>query len=469
MIGAPHRMARLALGLLASGSMVTVPVGPAAAAKSPVSATVPACRVEGRPVVPAFTPDRVDRLQEVVRKLVEQGVAPGAVLQIEHGGKTVIDFSYGLADRETKAPMRSDALFRLYSMSKPVTSLAIMQLVAQHRIGIDDPVAKYIPEFANAQVHRAEGATDPLLRPITIRDLLRHTAGLTYRDGMSPVSKLYTARGIPAGPGVNKAPTDGSAPVGDLATLVHRVAGTPLVSQPGAAWTYGNSIDVLGRVLEVVTGKPLSAVLQEQVLRPAGMTETAFQVTPQLAPRLTSAYIALTPKKAEEGVLTSVDINTLRNPMLIVADPAAKSIFLAKPPIEYGGAGLAGTAGDYLRFTRMLRQRGTIDGRRLAPAWAIDQMRSNQIAPEARSDAAMLGGLGFGLGFATRMAPTRQTPAFPQCGYFWGGAASTFFWIDPAGKTSGVLMTQVFGGDASSFWLAIMRELYGAQAGQPAR
>lgn len=446
---------------LATVGTAVVFAADASAAKTATGGSVPVCRVDGKPVIPEFSADRIGRLEGIVRKLVDQGVAPGAVLLVEQRGKTVVDFTYGMADRESARPMRTDALFRLYSMTKPVTSIAAMQLVARHRIGLDDPVAKYITEFADARVFKAEGQSEPLDRPITIRDLLRHTAGMTYLGDGDPVSKLYAVRGIPAGPGVTRIPSDGSPAVRDLADLVRRVATTPLRNQPGAAWTYGNADDVLGRVLEVATGKPLSAVLEEQVLRPTGMTATAFQASPLLAPRLTTAYIALTPKKAGEGVLASVDIDTLLNPALMVADQAEKSIFLAKPPIEYGGAGLVGTAGDYLRFTRMLRQGGTIDGRRLAPAWVVDQMRSNQIAPEARTKPATLGGLGFGLGFATRIEPTNMGPAFPQCGYFWGGAASTFFWIDPAGKTSGVLMTQVFGGDSSSFWLAVVREIYG--------
>ncbi len=393
---------------------------------------------------------------------MDKGAAPGAVIRIEQGGATMLDYSYGFADREKKTPMDGEALFRLYSMTKPVTSVAAMRLIERGKLRLNDPLSRHLPEFAAARVYAGDGvASAPLQRPVTVRDLLTHGAGVTYRTDPSAVGKLYARRGIPAGPGVDTAPADGSSPVTTLAELTRRVASTPLASQPGAAWTYGNGTDVLGHVLERVTGKPLGTVLQEEVLDPAGMRSTWFAVPPRETKRLTAAYLA--PAQAGgDGVLKGRDIDQLAAPKLLPIDPGEGGIFAKPPVIQYGGAGLVGSAADYLRFTRMMRQGGTIDGTRLLSSRLVDQMRSEQITPAARSTAATLGDLGFGYGFAVRTQPTAADPPFPKCGYFWGGAASTYFWVDPAGQTSGVLLTQVFGGDVRSFWLAVMREIYGS-------
>lgn len=440
------------------------PLAGCASARASIEA-VPAPAVEVCAIEPqnrrvTLNPARIERVEAIVRKLVDSGAVPGAVLEIEHGGRKLVSFAYGLADRETGNQIRGDSLFRLYSMTKPITSVAIMRLVEVGQIGLDDPVSRYIPAFANARAYDQTGTSAPLKRPITIRDLLRHTAGIAYRTETDPVGALYTERGIPAGPGVDHPPTDSSPPVDTLAALVDRVATTPLKTQPGAGWSYGNSTDVLGRVLEVVIEKPLAEALADLVLIPVGMDGTSFQTGEVDRDRMTAAYINSVPKAAGQGVLASVDLDTIVVPPLILADPAEGSIFSNSPQIAYGGAGLIGPVGDYLRFTSMLRAGGTINGTRILQPETIDQMRSNQLQEDARNESATLDGLGFGLGFATRMAPTATTPVFPHCGYFWGGAASTFFWIDPAGDVSGVLMTQVFGGDTSSYWLAIMREIY---------
>jgi CubicO group peptidase (beta-lactamase class C family) len=425
---------------------------------------------------PRFDAARGERIRSIVRKLVDRGAAPGAVIRIEQRGTTVLNFSYGLADREKNRPMQGEALFRLYSMTKPITSVAAMRLIERGELRLNDPVARYLPEFAQARVYGGDGVPAlPLDRPVTVKDLLTHGAGLTYRTDPSAVGKIYAIRGIPAGPGVDAAPTDGSMPVTSLAELAQRVANTPLASQPGAAWTYGNGTDVLGYLLERVTGKPLQVVLQEEVLRPVRMRSTWFAVPASEASRLTAAYLVPAPG-AGGAVLKASDIDALIAPKMSLIDPSETSIFAKPPAIRYAGAGLVGSAADYLRFTQMLRQGGTIHGTRLLSSSQIDQMRSDQIEPAARLSAATLGGLGFGYGFAVRTLPTAAEPPFPECGYFWGGAASTYFWVDPAGQTSGVLMTQVFGGEVRSFWLAVMREIYGpstsgsgTSAGSPVR
>ena len=449
------------LGLTAALALgITAPVGGAAA-----STDTPAlCAIDGDPVRPSFDDAMHARLEAVLRDMVDRGIAPGVVMMVEQDGERVFSFAYGMADAEHGREMVEDTIFRLYSMTKPVTSIVALQLVSEGRLSLDDPVARYLPEFAEATVYAEDegSAAVPLDRPVTIRDLLRHSAGLTYRTAEdNPAGPIYAMRGIPAGPGVDQPPADGSAPVASLAELVRRVAEVPLPHQPGADFTYGNATDVLGRVIEVVTGDTLGVVFERRIFDPLDMESTYFQVPAEDAGRLSSAYVA-PPQFPERtrGVMGSVPLAELGAATLTPVDDAERSMFLASPAIEYGGAGLAGTAGDYLRFTQAVRENRVTEGMQLLPPELATMMRNNQLAPEARSDDPTLRGLGFGYGFAVRLSPTETMPAFPQCGYFWGGAASTNFWIDPGSGTSGVFMTQVFGGDVKSYWIEVLRILY---------
>ncbi|QLC25362.1 beta-lactamase family protein [Parasphingopyxis algicola] len=454
-------MAKARLGLAMGIALCAL--GGAQVAVAETAGPAENCRITGEVVGPFLDPARLERLETTLRAMVDTSIAPGVVMMIERADEPVFSFAYGMADAEHGQPMAEDTLFRLYSMTKPVTSLAAMQLVAEGRLSLDDPVADFIPEFADSQVMAADGGDPvPLDRPITVRDLLMHGAGLTYRTGQANAAgPVYAARGIPAGPGVDQPPTDGSDPVTSLAELARRVAAVPLLNQPGTAFTYGNATDILGRVIEVATGEPLSDILERQILHPLGMDSTAFQVTPEDIGRLSAAYIAPPQFPAEtRAVVSSVPIDRLGPAQLTIADDAETSFYLGEPLIEYGGAGLVGTTRDYLRFTAAMRQNGRYPGGTLLPADLAAAMHADQLAPEARSGAANLAGLGFGYGFAVRLDPTETVPVFPQCGYFWGGAASTNFWIDPHGGTSGVMMTQVFGGDVKSYWLEALRILY---------
>ncbi|MEO1169473.1 MAG: serine hydrolase domain-containing protein [Pseudomonadota bacterium] len=455
---------RFANGL---GASIALLLAAPAVAQSATSDIAAVCSIIGDPVRPSFDQPMRERLEAALRDMVDRGIAPGVVMMVEQDGETVFSFTHGMADAEHDRAMAEDSLFRLYSMTKPVTSLVALQLIAEGRLSLDDPVARYIPEFADATVFPAENASDaepvPPQRPVTIRDLLRHSAGLTYRTAEdNPAGPIYAARGIPAGPGVDQPPTDGSAPVESLAELVRRVAAVPLLNQPGEDFTYGNATDVLGRVIEIVTGDRLSDVFSARIFAPLGMESTFFQVPAEDADRMSSAYIAAPqfPDRTE-GVMGSVPIEELGAAALRPIDDAETSFYLSPPRIEYGGAGLAGTADDYLRFTRAVRENRRPDGSALLPPALADAMRSNQLPPEALSDDPTLRGLGFGYGFAVKLGPTETTPVFPQCGYFWGGAASTSFWIDPAGETSGVIMTQIFGGDVKSYRIELLRILYG--------
>jgi CubicO group peptidase (beta-lactamase class C family) len=416
--------------------------------------------------------ERVAAAQAVLADAVKRGFAPGAILMVNQRGKPIINQALGLADRERGTAMKPIALFRLYSMTKPLTSVAAMQLVERGKLKLDDPVAKYIPAFAKTQVYKSgttasDLTTEPPARPVTVRDLLRHTAGMPYKaDGPTSVERLYALRGIDMGSGADIAPLDGSPRVASTAELADRIAGIPLRDQPGSRFRYGNAVDVLGRVVEVASGQRLRDYMAANIMKPLGMRGTGFLLPQQDRPRLTAAYTAKSKVPAETSVLARIDTaRTTPEPLTLIDDPA-KSPYLLDRPIDYGGAGLVGTAGDYLRFAEAMRQGGKLISARVLKPSSVDQMRINQLAASARSPELARAGLGFGLGFAVRDGAATEQLSFPQCGYFWAGAASTYFWIDPANEVSGVLMTQVFGGDVRSVWLSILDALY---APEPAR
>lgn len=409
---------------------------------------------------------KADRIAALADDMIAKHIAPGAVLMVEHRGKTILSHVTGLADKEHKKPMAADALFRIYSMTKPVTSVAIMQLVEQGKISLDDPAHEYLPALQNMDVWVGDTEsvdTEPLDRPILIRDLLRHTAGIVYRGGKgNPVRDLYNSKGVPAGPGVDSAPADGSERVTSLPGLVERISKIPLLHQPGAAFTYGNSTDLLGRIVEIVSDKSLSDYFRSEIFQPLKMDDTGFQISSDQVGRMTSAYFS--PAQSPEGqpVLGGLDVTNLKPATLSRVDDGQASIYAKTPDIQFGGAGLVSSAADYLRFTRAIRQGGTLDGNRIIGTDSVREMIRDQLPDAARDDASYIDRLGFGYGFAVRTAATSEEPVFPRCAAFWGGAASTYFWIDTASETSGVLMTQVFSGDVRSYWLAMMENLYGA-------
>lgn len=409
-----------------------------------------------------FDRAKIEALTVAVDDLVGQGHAPGAVLLVEQDGKIVVSHASGFADLEERQTMQSDALFRLYSMTKPITSVALLALVERGLVALDDQVARYLPEFA--ETITVEGSAS---RPLLVSHLLTHEAGFIYRTSTeNPLSAAYVAIGIPAGPGVDSPPTDGSTPVGSLEELSRRLASLPLVAEPGTRFTYGNATDVAGRLVEVVHGKPLRVALDEMVLEPLGMEDTAFVVPSDKLDRLTSAYAAASQAELPGGgVLETVPLSMLAPSNFTKVDDDDSSIFSRPPQVEFGGAGLVGTASDYLRFTQAIRQGGEIDGKRVLSANMVALMSQNHLSPNSQDAAGTLDGLGFGYGFAIRLEDTQTNPVFPQCGYFWAGAASTYFWIDPIGRTSGVLMTQVFGGDVKSHWLEMLRLIYAKEAG----
>jgi CubicO group peptidase (beta-lactamase class C family) len=367
-----------------------------------------------------FSSDKLGRIGDFIRDEAATGKIAGAVILIQQHGRPVYLESFGVRDAGSGHPMTADTIFRIYSMSKAVTSVAAMLLVDDGKLGLDDPVSKYIPDFAEVKVaaeKRDQGGKpvlvrEPANRPITVKDLLRHTSGLTYGFyGDSPVRKLYAGSDL----------FDGDF---DNAAFAGRIAKLPLAEQPGTLWDYGHSTDVLGRVIEVVSGQSLFQFEKQRLLDPLGMTETAFHL-PDEAKR---------PRIAQP-----LSGDRFGGPVAGIRDPMVQRRW------ESGGAGMVGTIGDYARFAQMLLNGGTLDGRRYLKAETIALMASDHIGPEAgiARDQFYFPGetSGFGLGFAVRTSVPPNT-SWPLGEYRWDGAGGTFFFIDPEDDMFAIFMMQ---------------------------
>src|SRR5713101_10108672 len=360
---------------------------------------------------------KLERVGDYVRNEIATGKIPGAVILVQQHGHPVYFESFGVRDVASQLPMTADSIFRLYSMSKPVTSVAAMMLVEDGKLRLDDPVSKYIPDFADVKVgveRRGEPALalEPLNRPITIEDLLRHTSGLTYGFyGDSAVRKLYANSDLFKGDF-------------DNAEFAERLAKLPLAEQPGTLWDYGHSTDVLGRVIEVVSGQLLFQFERERLLDPLGMTDTAFYV----------ADAAKRPRIAEP-----MPDDRFVTPVAGIRDPMLPRRW------ESSGAGMVGTIGDYARFAQMLLNGGTFEGRRYLKPETIALMTSDHIGPETKiaRDYFYFPGptSGFGLGFAVRTSTPPNT-SWPLGEYRWDGIAGTFFFIDPKDDMFVIFMVQ---------------------------
>jgi len=368
----------------------------------------------------SFSRQRLERVGDYIRSEIAAGTMPGAVILIQQHGRPVYFESFGVRDVESRRPMTPDTIFRLFSMSKPITSVAAMMLVDDGKLSLDDPVAKYIPAFANVKVGvemsdesgQRPLSLEPLRRPITIEDLLRHTSGLTYGFyGETAVRKLYDKSDI----------YDGDF---DNAMFVERLAKLPLADQPGTRWDYGHSTDVLGRVIEVISGQSLFQFEKQRLLDPLGMSETAFFV----------ADAAQRPRIAEP-----MPHDRITRPIAGLMDPTLPRRW------ESGGAGMVGTIVDYARFAQMLVNRGTLDGRRYLKPETIALMTRDHIGPETGiiHDPFYFPGetSGFGLGFAVRtLVPANTSRVLDE--YRWDGAAGTSFFVDPRDDMFTIIMLQ---------------------------
>jgi len=421
-----------------------------------------ACQLTSAVTIPKFNDATKAALRVKLEDMVDRGFAPGVQMIVKQKGETVFSYTYGFADREDQRKLGEDAMFRIYSMTKPITSIVTLQLVDEGKISLDDPVADYVSEFAKAKVFDPSGEPVSVKRDVTIRDLLTHQAGIIYGvQAKTSVGSGYSAAGIPAGPLFAPPPRDGRSKVGSLAEMAHRIATIPLANQPGEKFTYGNALDVLGRVIEIATGKPLADVFRDRIFIPLKMEDTGFYVAADKAKRLTSAYIEPVQfKKQYPGVMNAAPTELLQPSHQTKTDDDSSSVFLLQPSIPFGGAGLVSTAKDYLRFTEAVKRDVRESSAILVSRASAAAMAGNRLTQSSMAEAQMLEGLGFGYGFAVKVKETAAAPTFPQCGMFWSGFGSTYFWIDPAGDTSGVMMTQVFRGNVKSYWHEIMEELY---------
>ncbi|WP_316233098.1 serine hydrolase domain-containing protein [Bradyrhizobium sp. SZCCHNPS2010] len=361
-----------------------------------------------------FNSQALQRVDDYFRHEVATAKIPGAVVLIQQHGQPVFLKSFGMRNAASAAPMTLDTIFRLYSMSKPITSVAAMMLVDDGRLRLDDPVSKYIPAFADVKVALAarDGKTvqslQPPARSITIEDLLRHTSGITYGFyGETAVRKLYGSSDL----------FEGDI---DNATFADRLAKLPLAEQPGTVWDYGHSVDVLGRVIEVVSGQMLYQFEKEKLLDPLGMLDTAFSLTD---PEKRGRVVEPLPQDRFDGPIAGLD------------DPVRPRRW------ESGGAGMTGTIGDYARFVQMLLNGGTFDGRRYLKAETVASMTRDHLGPEIAHDDFYHPGpdSGFGLGFAVRVS---AAPPFTAGEYRWDGVGGTFFFVDPKDDMFAVVMMQ---------------------------
>jgi CubicO group peptidase (beta-lactamase class C family) len=382
--------------------------------------------VEAEPEDVGLSSAGLARVSRLVRGYVDDGRYPGAVCLVARRGKVVHLTAYGAMDDERGKPMRQDVIFRVFSMTKPIASVALMTLYEEGRFQLDDPAAMYIPELADAMVFDGGTADDPAVRPparqITVRDLLMHTSGLGPHNGRTPVAELYRRAGL-AGPDTDMT----------LAEMTRRIARIPLLADPGSRWIYGVSTDLVGRLCEVIGGMPFDRHLRERIFEPLGMADTGFDVPADKVDRFAANYAT------RPGM-----------PAYRLVDDPATSPYTRPRPFFSGAAGLVSTAGDYLRFCRMLANGGALDGVRILGPRTLRLMTANHLPGGADLSAmAQTGGetkrhgQGFGLGFGVLLDQTvAQTIGTPG-EYFWGGMASTAFFVSPADDLIVIFLTQL--------------------------
>jgi CubicO group peptidase (beta-lactamase class C family) len=366
-----------------------------------------------------FSQERLARIPRFLEAQVDAGHLPGAQTLIWRRGRIAHSSMVGLMDMGRGIPMRADAIFRLYSMTKPVTAMALLMLMEEGRIALDDSVARFIPGFANLKLQGGEAPK----RAMTVLDLLRHTAGFTYGfHNRTPIDAQYRAQRI--------AEFDTQ---GGLAAMIAQLEKLPLEYSPGEAWIYSVAIDVAGYLVERVSGQSYASFVREKILAPLKMVDTDFQVAAGKRDRFAACYMR------KDGKLDLFD------------DPH-NSLWFAPPKLESGGGGLVGTADDYLRFCRMLLNKGELDGVRLLSPKTVQLMTSNHL-PGAKEIADLspvtdafnesgYRGIGFGLGVAVTLDPAKVGIPGTAGEFAWGGMASTAFFVDPKEDMAVVFMTQ---------------------------
>jgi CubicO group peptidase (beta-lactamase class C family) len=384
--------------------------------------------IEAEPEDVGLDSSRLARIDRHFARYVDDGRLPGWQIVVSRGGKRVHSATYGLRDIEAGLPVEADTLWRIYSMTKPVTSVAAMQVYEEGGFSLNDEVSRYLPAFRDLRVYRGgppnKPTSVPATEPMRMWHLLTHTSGLTYGfTRSSPVDEIYRHHG-----------SDLTQPEGlDLAGLCDLWASLPLLFEPGTGWNYSVSTDVLGRVLEVITGEPVDAIIGARVLRPLGMTDTHWHVTAADADRLAALYVP----SPETG-------RALRH-------DAVGAMALSPPTWLTGGGGLISTAHDYDRFTRMLLSGGELNGTRVLSPRTLAYMTQNHLPAGALLTSLARGqfaetaydGVGFGLGFGVLVDPVAYKVPASAGEFTWGGVASTAFWVDPSEQITAALYTQL--------------------------
>ena len=382
---------------------------------SPTSPALPLARPEEI----GLSASRLARMTASIQADIDRGRIPGAVVLIARRGRIGYFTALGQQDPAASGAMAPDSVFRIYSMTKPIVSTAAMMLLEEGRFLLSHPVSSYIPELAEMQVGtvRRENGEKTLelakaKRPITIQDLLRHTAGFTYGFmGDGPIERSYVEHKIEGYRGQSNE------------EMVQKLSKLPLIAEPGTRWNYSVATDVLGRLVEVVSGQSLGTFLQERILGPLGMVDTGFSVPEAEHHRLAEPF-ATNPETGQPITLFNVQ---------------------RAPRFESGGGGLASTAADYARFLQMALNGGTLDGERLLSRKTVEFMTSDHLGPIPGLADFTGPGLGFGLGYAVRLQPGIAAYQGSKGNFFWGGMAGTRFFVDPSEQLFAVLMLQAPG------------------------
>ena len=382
---------------------------------------------QAKPESLGLSPVRLQRMSDAFKRDIDKGTTPGVTMMVGRRGQIGWFEALGRQDPAGPAPMAHNTLFRIFSMTKPIVSVGIMMLLEDGTFLLNDPIVKYIPEFSEQKVGvESNGRLElvPLKRPITIQDLLRHTSGIAYEHtGNGLVQQLYQQSRVRSRKISNA----------EHAALV---AGMPLICQPGTEWNYSRSTDILGRLIEVVSGKTLASFLTERILAPLQMAETAFHTGPENADRLAEPF-PVDPWSGEDVQLFNM---------------------LETPVMESGGGGLVSTTMDYARFCQMLLNGGVLDGVRIIGRKTLQLMASNHLDPSVKLESHLVpAGHSFGLGFAVRTHEGMAPFAGSVGQFFWSGMAGTFFWIDPKEELFAVFMSQ--GPGQREYFRSLVRSL----------
>jgi CubicO group peptidase (beta-lactamase class C family) len=364
-------------------------------------------------------PDRLDRVTQAMQEFVDEGLLSGVVTMAARRNKVIHFESVGYRDIESKSPMNNDTIFRIYSMTKPVTGVALMILYEEGKFRLSDPVSKYLPELNNLQVFSGTDEdgniiTEPPDHPMTIRELMSHTGGLTYGIfASSPVDSKYREAELLSSNLTNE-------------EFTRRLGQIPLKHQPGSRWEYSVAVDVQGYLVEKLSGQPFDEFLRNRIFEPLNMVDTGFFVSEKEINRFAQVYSYNDAGELEAG------------------EGFSFSNFLANPKFKSGGHGLVSTANDYIRFSQMLLNGGVLDGIRILAPLTVELMHRDQTPKGMTGAMSGAGGLSFGLDFAIVEDPV-EAETYSKGEYYWGGAAGTWFWIDPLEELVFVGMIQQFG------------------------